>query len=191
MRKKSIVYWASLIAVIGVSCQQHYPGTLDYSALHYDTGHVIIFNRDTTMYVFAKSADPLPLLNDDIRIVDSLVDEEVKLHNKERAPLLYQEFNKVLPLECLMIDLVKYKRQYFPFKDSNHQKIIAGICFKSNFPEWKTEIYHGGHHEGLRTLRFRVNLSERNMVEWRDAGGGYSCDSWEQYRNASIDTKNK
>ena len=58
------------LIVIGFSCKNPENGTYNYKELQFDTNKIAIFKWDSLLYTFPKYSEPLPLTNDDIKIVE-------------------------------------------------------------------------------------------------------------------------
>ena len=115
------------------------------------------------MDAFPQNSDPVPLTLNDIVTTDSILKVAVDSFNKTNSRGLYESFNKQVPIEIFIINLKKYKKQYFPYRDVNGQKIIYIICFCDEFKAWKNEIYSGRLHSGICNFNLKVNLSEKNF----------------------------
>jgi len=145
-----IICFVSCLAVT-FSCNFKNNDTLEYSRLQYDTSSLILFKWDTIKYTFPKNSDPLPLTQDDIVVTDSILKVAVDSFNKTQSPGLYESFNKQVPMETFIINLNGYKRQYFPYRDVNGQKIIYITCFCDKFKGWKKRFTLEGY-----TMEFAI-----------------------------------
>ncbi|WP_205756005.1 hypothetical protein [Lacibacter luteus] len=171
MTNKSIFYFL-ILAFVVFSCRQNAKDTFDYSLLQVDTNYIKVFKYDSALYTFPKFSEPLALTNDDVKLVDSLLVDAVQKFNQTNSKGLYEEFNKQFSIDSFTIDLTKYKRQYFPYKDNNGQKVFQLICFSSPFADWKEKIYSGRLHGGITKFTLRVNLSDKKADEFSIGGYG-------------------
>jgi hypothetical protein len=154
------------------SCRQKAKDTFDYNLLQVDTSCIKIFKYDTALYTFPKFSKPLSLTNDDIKLVDSLLLDAVGKFNQTSGKEIYESFNKQFPIDNFIIDMAKYKRQYFPYKDNNGQKVFRLICFSTHYTDWKKNVYSGGLHGGITKFTLRINLSDRKAEEFFIGGYG-------------------
>lgn len=160
------------LTITKVSCKETNSATLDYGRLNYDTSRIAIFKWDTSKYRFPGNSDPLPLTQEDLKIVNSLVKDAVDSFNVAISPRLYQSFDSKIPLDSFIIRQEKYKYQYFPFKDVNGQRVMTIVGFSTGFEQWKEEIYQPRLHYGMRMLELRVNLTERTRDNIRSGDLG-------------------
>jgi len=89
----------SVFLLLGYSCQQMPQGTLNYTQLSYDTNTISIFSWDTTKYVFPKNSDPLPLTQEDLYLIDSLLADAIDSFNSKMSPAYFESFNKIVPID--------------------------------------------------------------------------------------------
>ena len=139
------------------SCRQSKPGTLDYEKLNHDTNRISIFKWDTAVYIFPNNSDPLPLTQEDLFTIDSFLKDAIDTFNITISSKLYQAFDGKVPIDSFIIKKEKYKHQFFPYRDVNGQRIVAIIGFYDNFYPWKTKIYFGKQHYGMRKTELKVN----------------------------------
>jgi hypothetical protein len=154
------------------SCNHKNNGTLEYNKLNYDTNRITIFKWDTTKYPFFKNSDPLPITQEDLKIVDSLLRDGIDSFNTYISPGLYQAFDRKFAIDSLIIKQERYRYQYFPIKDVNGQRIITIIGFSSDFQPWKTKVYTPRLHYGMHMLELKVNLSEKTRDNLRSGDFG-------------------
>jgi hypothetical protein len=147
--KKLFIVYLFFFSLKVLSCRQKVYETFDYATLTFDTTNTIIFKLDSTVYTFTKFSEPLALNNDDIRLADSLLNDAVDKFNKANSKRLYEAFNKQVPIDSFVIEMSKYKRQIFPYKDNNGRRILYLICFSKTFSKWRTKTYYGGLHGGV------------------------------------------
>src|SRR4030095_9313967 len=166
-----IIFYFFLFTVTTFSCRQNASGTFNYASLNFDTNKITIFNWDSLLYTFPKYSEPLALTNDDIKLVDSLLVDAVEKFNRTDSKGLYESFNKQFSIDSFTIDLSRYKRQYFPYKDNNGQRVFQLVCFSLQFPEWRSKIYYRGVHGGISKFTLRINLSDKKADEF--SIGGY------------------
>ena len=135
MTNKSALYFL-ILAFLVFACRQNAKETFDYGLLQVDTNYIKVFKYDSALYTFPKFSEPLALTNDDVKLVDSLLIDAVQKFNRTNSKGLYEAFNKQFPIDIFTIDLTKYKRQYFPYKDNNGQKVFQVhqhiVCCNSN-----------------------------------------------------------
>lgn len=155
-----------------LSCHHTIPGTLNYGRLIYDTNRIAIFNWDMTKTPFPNNSDPLPLTQQDLALIDSLLKDGIDSFNTNMGPGLHRAFAGKVPIDSFVINLEKYKYQYFPFKDVNGQRVVRIIGFSTNFQSWKKEVYQSGEHYGMRMLELKINLSEKNRGDIRSGDFG-------------------
>ncbi|WP_121357741.1 hypothetical protein [Flavisolibacter nicotianae] len=154
------------------SCKQTSSATLNYPSLRYDTNRIAVFRWDTTKYQFPTNSDLLPLTQEDLKIVDSLLKDAVDSFNMQISPRMVQSFNNKVALDSFIIKHENYRYQYFPYKDVNGQRIVTIIGFSGEFHPWKMEVYQAGIHYGMRRLELRVNLSEKTRDNIRSGDFG-------------------
>ena len=142
------------------SCKQNEKSTFNYSQLNFDTTRIAIFKWDTTKYS-PNNSDPLPLTQDDLRVTDSLLNDAIDSFNINISPVLYRSFDHVASIDSFIIKPKNYRYQFFPYRDVNGQRIISIIAFISKYEKWKTEMYIGKLHYGLRKMTLQINLSEK------------------------------
>ena len=165
-------FYLLLFTVVVASCRQNAKETFDYLSLRVDTTKINIFKWDTLLYTFPKFSEPLALTNDDIGLIDSLLIGAVDKFNQTNSKGLYESFNKQFSIDSFTIDLSKYKRQYFPYKDNNGQRVFQLVCFSQSYPKWRQEIYNRGVHGGITIFRLRINLSDKTADEFYIGGYG-------------------
>lgn len=161
------------------ACQTADKGTLDYSQLRFDTSSIAIFKWDTTKNDFPKNSEPLPLKQEDMAVIDSVVQEAVLGYNQKYEPTTGSE-GKYDPkeLEGYKLHLNKYQRQYIPYKDVNGQPIVlirffcARDCYCGEFKEWKERLGSGKIYEGTCVFRLKVDLSRREYSDLLVGGYG-------------------
>lgn len=161
-----------LFFVTAFSCKQNAGKTFDYVSLKFDTTKINIFKRDSLLYTFPKFSEPLTLTNDDIKLADSLLLNAIDKFNHTESKELYEAFNRQFPIDSFIIDLQKYKRQYFPYEDNNGQRILQIVCFSKPFAEWRNKIYSGRLNDGISKFTLRINFSERKADEFYTGGYG-------------------
>ena len=167
-----LTFYFFIFIVTIFSCNQNATEAYNYSLLQVDTNKIYIFKWDSTLYTFPIFSEPLALTNDDIKLVDSLLVDAVKKFNETDSKRFYESFNKQFSIDSFTIDLPKYKRQYFPYKDNNGQKVFQVICFSKSFVDWRHKVYHGGLHGGISKFTLRINLSERKADQFYTGGYG-------------------
>ena len=161
MKSVSLFFLTVYLVTLTYSCRNNEKGTLDYKTLSYDTNTVTIFKWDTIRHIFPDNSDPLPLTQADLVIIDSLFKDAVDSFNKTISPGLYLAFDRQVSQDSFVINRKRYKTQYFPYRDVNGQRIVNIIGFLDNFENWKSEVYFGKHHYGIRKLELKLNLSEK------------------------------
>src|SRR5687768_4522990 len=113
MKTTPIAFYLLCLVLFTYSCRQSKPGTLDYYKLSYDTNRISIFKWDTTKYVFPINSDPLPLTQEDLFVIDSLLKNAIDSFNHTISPGLYQAFDGKVPIDSFIIKQEKYKYQFF------------------------------------------------------------------------------
>ena len=171
MTNKPVLYLL-VFSLAVFSCRQNVKETFDYSLLQVDTSKIKVFKYDSALYTFPKFSEPLPLTNDDIKLVDSLIIDAVQKFNQTDSRGFYEAFNKQVSIDSFTIDLAKYKRQYFPYKDNNGERVFQVICFSKPFAEWRDRIYSYEIGGGISRFTLRINLSERKADEFSTGGWG-------------------
>ncbi len=161
MKSLLIISFIVNLSIITFSCRQTNPSALDYGKLSYDTNKIAIFKWDTSKYQFPNNSEPLPLTQEDLQVVDSLIKDGVDSFNIQVSPKLYQSFHSKVPLDSLLIKQDNYKFQYFPFKDVNGKRIMSIIGFSASFEQWKKEVYQPKLHYGIKMFELKINLSEK------------------------------
>jgi hypothetical protein len=140
--------------------------------LSYDTSVIAIFKWDPGKYYsFPKNSDSTVLSQQELNDVDSLFKSAVKTYNDEqrqRLPRLYKSF-QIQDSSQFLLDISKYKRQYFPFENVNGERIVYINCFcidkfHSPYPDWKTvEVFVDDG--GSCYFNLKVNLATK---KWSD-----------------------
>jgi hypothetical protein len=171
---RQILMIAFPIFLIGIiaSCRNKNVGTLNYQTLAYDTDKIAIFQWDTSKYEFPKNSDPLPLEQTDLMIIDSFIKDAIDSFNRTRSIGLYEDFNRKISIDSFTIKKEKYKCQYIPFKDVNGQRIVLVIGFSAEFPPWKTILYAGPLHYGIRRFELKLNLSDKTWTDLQTGSYG-------------------
>jgi hypothetical protein len=166
---ESIVIW---LMILTYSCSDNAQGTLNYNRLQFDTNRIAIFKWDTTKYLFPNNSDPLPLMQGDLLVIDSLLHDAIDSFNAKISPGIYQAFDRNVPLDSFIIKQINYKYQLFPYKDVNGQKIVSIIGFSRSFSLWKEAVYMGRLHYGIQKMELKINLSEktRDNIQSGDYG---------------------
>ncbi|HWB23940.1 MAG TPA: hypothetical protein VG738_00605 [Chitinophagaceae bacterium] len=144
-----------------LSCGQKVSGTFEYQSLIFDTSKITIFSYDTSLYSFPKYSTPLPLTNEDIILADSFLTNAVNKFNGKYSRRFYEAFGERVSIDNFIINLSKYRQQYFPYKDGNGQRMLEVICFCRAFPQWRTKEFVSSNGDGLSTFTLRINLSTR------------------------------
>jgi hypothetical protein len=93
-----------------LSCQNTSPGTLDYHTLNFDTNRIAILTWDTTKYS-SNNSDPLPMTQEDLATIDSLLKDATDSFNAKISPGLYQAFNGKVSIDSFIIIPERYKYQ--------------------------------------------------------------------------------
>ncbi len=142
-------------------------GTLQYNTLDYDTLKIVVFKRDTiAIEEFPQNSDPLPLTQEDLEKVDSLLISAVEEYNEFKGKPFLKSFMEsgYQPLDSgdFIIYLRNYRCQYLPYKDVNGQRIVYVCCFRNQYANWKREAYRGRLHGGTIYFYIKMNLSEDN-----------------------------
>lgn len=141
-----------IILVLFISCGSTNGPTLDYSKLSYDTSRITIFQWDTTKRKFLPNSDPLPLAQQDLFVVDSLLRIAIDSCNagiSARFPGAY----------LYTIHQEKYKYQYFPYENVNGKRIIS--------------IYGSIPHYSRPHLELEINLSDKTCGD--GISGVFNC----------------
>lgn len=172
MKLSLIVSNLFYLPVILLSCKERSTGSLNYHKLKYDTNRIAIFQWDTSKYVFPNNSDPLPLTQEDIFLIDSLLQAAIDTFNINFSQKLFHSFNSKVPLETFVVKREKYKYQFFPYKDVNGQRLVLVVGFLGEFQTWKNEFYMGQNHYGMNRLELTINLSEKTSDYLRTADFG-------------------
>jgi hypothetical protein len=167
-----LTVWFFLLSLASFSCKENKNRTNNYESLQFDSNKINIFKWDTSLSMFLKYSEALPLTNNDIKLTDSLLFNAVDTFNKTISKGLFETYNQQIPIDSFAIDLAKYKRQYFPYIDNNGQKVIQIICFSRPFPEWRIKIYDGRFDRGIAKFSLKVNLSEIKYHDFSIGGFG-------------------
>ena len=170
--KKLFIFCFSFLILALFTCKQSQKGTYDYSSLQVDTNKIVIFKWDSTFYNFPKFSEPLVLTDEDVRLVDSFLVDAVDTFNQTISIRLYESFEKAFPVDSFRIVLPTYKRQYFPYKDNNGNRVFQVICFSNPFVDWRTKPYSGRRHGGISHFSIRINLSYKKADEISTGGYG-------------------
>lgn len=172
MNPSLIVYNIFYLLVVLFSCKERSAGSLNYHELKYDTNRVAIFQWDTSKYVFPNNSDPLPMTQEDIFLIDSLLQLAINTFNINFSEKLFHSFNGKVPLETFVLKGEKYKYQFFPYKDVNGQRLVVVVGFLGEFLPWRNEFYWGRLHYGMNRLELKINLSEKTSDYLRTADFG-------------------
>jgi hypothetical protein len=168
---KPIPAYLLILSLALLSCGQKDTATFDYATLDYDTSRIRIFDYDTGFYSFPQYSRPIALTRDDLELTDSLLRQAATEFNAEKSKRRYESFGGNVPMEYFIIDLSRYWRQYFPYKDSNGQRILKLTCFSRPFAAWKNQEYWR-LHGGIEILELRINLTEGKLVDFYTGGYG-------------------
>jgi hypothetical protein len=160
-----------ILSLALLSCGQKDTATFEYATLDYDTSCIRIFDYDTGFYSFPKYSRPIALTQKDLVLADSLLRQAALEFNAQESERLFESFGGNVSIEYFIIDLSRYKRQYFPYKDSNGQRILKLTCFSRPFAAWKKQEYWR-LHGGIEILELRINLTEGKLVDFYTGGYG-------------------
>jgi len=157
---------AILLLSFIICCKHPKKGTFNYKELHYDTNTIAFFTWDSTQRIFPAYSEPLRLQQEDIDLVDSLLQDNIRAFNKNSNQIFYQDSSNKGKFNYYIITLSFYKRQYFPYGDNNFQRVVHILCIADHPGNWKTAIYKSRRHEGLSTLYITINLSDKKVTEF-------------------------
>lgn len=167
-----LIFAGLILITFTISCGQSESNTLDYSFLSYDTSSIAIFDWDSALFKLVTYAEPLALTNDDLRLAGSIFIDAVHVFNEKQAIRLYEDFGKAVAMENFVINISKYKRQYYPYSDVNNQRLLYVVCFSTGFANWKTEKYHIARlHGGMTEFSLIINLSTKIAEQFQSIGG--------------------
>ena len=115
---------------------------------------------------FFKERKDAPLNRNDFFVLDKLVHKAIQSYNNIQKSL-YESHLKELPDkniydEQFLIELPKYKRQYFCALNDRGEKIVWVNCFCGNEDYWKTEevfVFDGGNCY----FHMMINLSTKQV----------------------------
>ena len=100
------------------SCNSNSKPTLDYSGLNYDSGRITIFTWDTSNSRFPNNSDPLPLTQNDVQLVDSLIRHAVDSFNESQknqmSKLIERYRHAVTDSNFFLLDPAHFKIEYVP-----------------------------------------------------------------------------
>ena len=109
-----------------------------------DTSYYAILQFDTPDTLLSKNATVTTLTKNEIQEIDTLLKKCIDSYNPEQLAKFnsiskaHPEYN--LKVQNFVIDLSRYKRQYFPFVNSAGQKEVWVNCFCNDFGKnWKNE----------------------------------------------------
>ena len=119
-----------------------------------------------------NNSDPLPLTQDDLIVVDSLLKDAIDSFNIEVSPRFSQAFDVKMPLDRFIIAYQKYRYQYFPSRNVNGQRVMTIVGFSTQFNEWKTKLYRPRDHYGMQMLELKINLSKKRRDNVRSGDFG-------------------
>lgn len=160
------IVFSFIITIMFSYCKADQKDIYDYQNLHYDSSRIAIFHWDSTIYTFTNYSEPTPITTEDLQLVDSLIKDKVDSFNINDSKRYAESFNYSQPVDSFMIDLSRYKRQYFPYKDVNGQRIFNITLFFNDFPAWRTEYYRGRLHQGTKYIFGRINLTEKKLLSF-------------------------
>lgn len=110
-----------------------------------DTAVIAILPYDASQYWVFKECKPADLTNNDLKQIETILNECIKDYNPERE-IQFQEINDKHPelkldKKNFVIDLTLYKRQYVAVLNSKGEKEVWVNCFCSNGNEnWKENL---------------------------------------------------
>lgn len=180
MKKRKIKYtffYHILLLFALFACRQRTTTSVSTEPLKYDSSLIAIFKWDTARYYsFPKNSDPFSLTQHEMNRVDSLFSLAVANYNDQNRPRLTQWYSafKTKDSTSLLINPKGYKRQYFPYKDVNGEKIVYINCFCIKwgvFAHWK-EVEESVDDGGNCYFQMKINLTKKNYFDFFVNGYG-------------------
>jgi hypothetical protein len=122
-----------------------------------DTANIAIlpFTKWNT-HIF-KNSKPVPLTETEIRRIDSLLKQCVDSFNLKQLSMFGSASN--IDAQNIVIDISKYKRQYFPVMNQKGETEVWVNCFCNDLDlDWKKEVVVGVDG-GICFFNVIINLS--------------------------------
>jgi hypothetical protein len=128
-----------------------------------DTSNYAILQFDKTNNWIFKNSVPTTLTESEIQRIDALLKQSIDSYNSKQQSLLDSiskiNSNHYIKVENIIIDISKYKSQYFPVMNQKNEKEVWVNCFCNDLDlNWKKEIVVGVDG-GICFFNVIINLS--------------------------------
>lgn len=141
-----------------------------------DTSKIAILGYDTADNWIFKQAQPANITNNDLKIIDTTLNTIWKEFDSAQAKR-FEEVNIKHPeyklrKEDIVINFMKYKRQYIAVINSNGEKEVSVNCFCAFTGEsWKKEIVLVDDG-GICYFNLKINLTTGKYYDYMENGIG-------------------
>ncbi|MFD2908016.1 hypothetical protein ACFSX9_04635 [Flavobacterium ardleyense] len=136
--------------------------SINLEKVQIDTSKIAVLKYDSRFFVSNNQSKPTNLAADDFIKVEKMLHNFISDYNAEQNSNS-SESKRIT--EDLLINLNRYKRQYFALLNAKGEKEIWINCFcKDNNPNWKTEkviVKDGGNCY----FNLKVNLTTEEYYE--------------------------
>lgn len=137
-----------------------------------DTSNYAILKFDTTDTWLFKNAKPANLTQTEIKEIEIILKQCIDAYNPDQK-MQFDTISKAHPeyslrVDNFVIDLSRYKRQYFPVINSAGQKEVWVNCFCNDFDKnWRKEmliVHDGGNCYFSLTINLVTKTFSRFIV---------------------------
>jgi hypothetical protein len=134
-----------------------------------DTSKVAILPFDTTQYWVFKNSEPTDLTNDDLQKIETILNKCINDYNPDQERQFKEINNKhpeyKLDKKNFIIDLTRYKRQYFAVTNSKGEKEVWVNCFCNTWNKnWKKDLVYV-NDGGNCYFNLKINLTTGQYYE--------------------------
>jgi len=161
-----------LLSCCGQTTNDNQAKTSIASAHFVDTSNYTILKFDTTDTWLFKNAKPASLTQTEIEEIEIILKQCIDAYNPDQK-IQFDTISKAHPdynlkVDNFVIDLSRYKRQYFPVINSAGQKEVWVNCFCNDFDkDWRTEmliVNDGGNCYFNLTINLTAKTFSRFIV---------------------------
>jgi hypothetical protein len=181
MQKKPKYSYTSLYSILlmaaPLGCNQIEAPVRKAKPLNYDTAVIAIFKWDASKYYsFPRNSDPISLTQDELVLMESIFTSAVTEYNDRVRPLLPRLYETLGRKDStlILINFKEYKRQYFPYKDVNGERIVYINCFCEKYGEFRhwREVEELVDDGGNCYFQLKINLTQKKYIDFFVNGYG-------------------